>query len=194
MTNHYIADTHFGHENIIRFCDRPFSDVDEMNRRLVEAWNARVSDDDDVYVIGDFAFKSAEHVGSILDRLSGRKHLCVGNHDIKWMKTLDVDDYFVEVGHALYTVDDARRRIWMCHYPCMDWPGAKYESSYHVFGHIHNNVCDEFWPLLRTYTHALNVGVEINGFMPVTLEELIVNNERWREESGKLDREAAIAC
>lgn len=176
--NYYIADPHFGHANVIRFSERPFADVDEMNRCLIENWNARVGDDDDVFIVGDFAYRNAESPKKLLETLRGRKHLVIGNHDKKWMKAIEPSDYFVEVDHALFTVDDKRRRIWMCHYPCMTWP--KY--TYHVYGHIHNNKPEEFWPLLRTYDMALNAGVEINGYMPVTLEELIVNNARWREE------------
>lgn len=182
MTSYYIADTHFGHANIIRFCDRPFDSVEQMNAWLIESWNARVADDDDVYVIGDFAYRSATSVKSIVEQLAGRKHLVVGNHDVKWMKTCVPEDLFAEIGHALYNVDEKNRRIWMCHYPCMTWPGSRYESSYHVYGHIHNDKPETFWPLLRTYGRALNAGVEVNGYMPVTLEELIVNNERWRKE------------
>lgn len=182
MATFYIADPHFGHANIIRFEDRPFEDVEQMNRWLVEAWNARVTDDDDVYIVGDFAYRSATSVKSIVEQLAGRKHLVVGNHDVKWMKTFRPEDYFVEIGHALYNVDEKNRRVWMCHYPCMTWPGARYESSFHVYGHIHSNKPETFWPVLRTYKNALNAGVEINGYMPVTLEELMANNERWRNE------------
>jgi len=180
MTTFYIADTHFGHANVIRFENRPFEDVGQMNARLAESWNARVSDADDVYIVGDFAYRSAGHVGSILEGLAGRKHLVIGNHDAKWMRTVDLGGHFVEVGHALYNVDERNRRVFLCHYPCMTWPGARFESSYHVYGHVHSNRDGRFWPLLRTYEHALNACVEVNGYMPVTLDEMIANNERWR--------------
>ena len=182
MTTFYIADPHFGHANIIRFEERPFEDVEQMDRWLVEAWNARVADGDDVYIVGDLAYRSAASVEPIIGRLAGRKHLVVGNHDAKWMKTLAVEDHFVEVGHALYNVDEKNRRIWMCHYPCFTWPGARHEGSYHVYGHIHGSKPEAFWPVLRTYKNALNACVEVNWYMPVTLEELAANNGRWREE------------
>lgn len=184
MTTYYIADPHFGHENIIRFENRPFDSVGQMNRWLIEAWNARVGAEDDVYVIGDFAYRSATSVKGIVEQLAGRKHLVIGNHDVKWMKTFEAEDYFVEIGHALYNVDEKNRRVFMCHYPCMAWPGARYETSYHVYGHIHSHKPETFWPVLKTYGNALNAGVEVNGYMPVTLEELIVNNERWRNEES----------
>lgn len=86
MTTYFIADTHFGHANIIGSCHRPFKDVAEMNRTLIANWNARVADDDDVYVIGDFAFRCAGSVAKIAHQLKGRKHLVIGNHDGKWMR------------------------------------------------------------------------------------------------------------
>lgn len=182
MTNYYIADTHFGHANIIRFCNRPFESVEQMDEFMIDAWNARVGVDDDVYIVGDFCFRNAVSAKTILEQLAGRKHLIIGNHDKKWMKTVNLSDFFVEVDHALHAVDESNRQVWMCHYPCMTWPGARYETSFHVYGHIHNNTNDAFWPLLKTYSNALNAGVEVNGYKPVTLEELIANNERWRNQ------------
>lgn len=183
LVNYYIADTHFGHANIIRFCNRPFDDVRDMDRTMAEYWNLRVTDDDDVYIVGDFIYKSAEPAEEIIGRLRGRKHLVIGNHDAKWMKGVDLGKHFVEVDHALFTVDDQRRRIWMCHYPCMTWP----KGSYHVYGHIHNDRPASFWPLLSTYENALNAGVDVNAFMPATLDELIANNARWRAEGLRED-------
>lgn len=54
MANFYISDLHIGHENILRFDNRPFADVNEMNNKLIENWNARVRSDDTVYILGDF--------------------------------------------------------------------------------------------------------------------------------------------
>ena len=65
MSIFYIADTHFGHENSIRFCNRPFADVNEMNLTLIKNWNAKVTPDDDVYVLGDFAYRCATSVRNI---------------------------------------------------------------------------------------------------------------------------------
>lgn len=176
--NYYIADTHFGHSSIIRLNDRPFDDVHDMNRTMTEYWNIRVTDDDDVYIVGDFIYKSAEAPEEIISRLRGRKHLIVGNHDAEWMKGVDLGRWFESVENASLILDDRRRQLWLCHYPCMTWP----KRAYHVFGHIHNNLPESFWPLLRTYDDAFNAGVDVNAFMPVTFEELADNNARWREE------------
>ncbi len=70
MTTLFVADTHFGHCNIIRFCDRPYTDAQEMNRGLIGRWNARVRCSDDVYVLGDFAYRCGESVRDIARSLN----------------------------------------------------------------------------------------------------------------------------
>ena len=56
----YISDLHFGHRNVIGFDHRPFSDVEEMDRVLISLWNSRVSKDDEVYIIGDFCYRTVK--------------------------------------------------------------------------------------------------------------------------------------
>lgn len=74
---YFIADTHFGHENVIKFCDRPFACADEMNEALISNWNERVNGNDTVYIIGDMFFRCREPE-SILKRLRGKKQLKSG--------------------------------------------------------------------------------------------------------------------
>ena len=56
--NYYTSDLHLGHKNVIKFDNRPYSDVDEMDDCLIKNWNNKVTDNDDVYIVGDFAFKA----------------------------------------------------------------------------------------------------------------------------------------
>jgi calcineurin-like phosphoesterase family protein len=80
----WTADLHFGHANIIRYCDRPFSSVEEMDEGLIERWNDAVGEGDEVWVLGDFAMGGlAEHV-PLAKRLAGHKVLVAGNHDACW--------------------------------------------------------------------------------------------------------------
>ena len=79
--NYYIADTHFGHVNIISLDKRPFKDADEMWEKMKELWNTRVKDTDDVWIIGDFCFRSGKKPGYYLKQLKGKKHLIIGNHE-----------------------------------------------------------------------------------------------------------------
>ena len=73
--NLYIADTHFGHDNVIRFDGRPFANAAEMWRVMRELWNGRVRDDDDVWIIGDFVMRSDKPASFYLEQLKGHKHL-----------------------------------------------------------------------------------------------------------------------
>ncbi len=73
-----VSDTHFGHENIIKFCNRPFANVEEMNETLVSKWNDTVRPNDIVYHLGDVYFRDGN---TVLHRLNGRKRLVLGNHD-----------------------------------------------------------------------------------------------------------------
>ena len=85
MSNFYIADTHFGHLNIIKFDKRPFDSVQEMNDYLISRWNKKVKNGDTTYILGDFCWnKEAEWV-EILNKLNGNKVLIRGNHDLKQM-------------------------------------------------------------------------------------------------------------
>ena len=77
---YFTADTHFGHANIVKMCQRPYLDVDAMNEAMIAAWNERVQGNDTVYIIGDMFFRCADPE-SILKRLKGKKRLIVGNHD-----------------------------------------------------------------------------------------------------------------
>ena len=81
MTRWFTADLHFGHANIIRYCDRPWRDVDAMDRGLVDRWNATVADDDDVWVLGDVAMGRIDDSLTLVHELAGTKLLVPGNHD-----------------------------------------------------------------------------------------------------------------
>ena len=76
-----IGDCHFGHRNIIKYCNRPFDNVEEMTEGLIKNWNSVVGKNDIVYVVGDFALCGKTKIIEISKRLNGRKRLILGNHD-----------------------------------------------------------------------------------------------------------------
>jgi calcineurin-like phosphoesterase family protein len=82
MTTWWTSDTHFSHANIIRYSNRPFGSVDEMNRALISNWNERVAADDVVWHLGDLALGGniREQV-AMTSKLNGRRRLVPGNHD-----------------------------------------------------------------------------------------------------------------
>lgn len=80
MKTFYISDTHFGHFNIIKHCNRPFSTAEEMDRVMIENWNSTVARNDTVFILGDFVFSKIPPA-EYLNKLNGRKIVIVGNHD-----------------------------------------------------------------------------------------------------------------
>ena len=173
---YFTSDQHFGHFNIIRLSRRPFKTVEEMDETMVERWNAKVRDDDTVYVLGDLFFRAAT-VEPILERLKGHKHLMLGNHDGSWTDRVKLADYFESVQTLKEGTVDGRL-VTMCHYPMLSYPQAR--RGYMVYGHIHNNTGDDYWPLIMRRPRMLNAGVDVNNFEPVTFEELLANNKDFQ--------------
>lgn len=119
---YYIADNHFGHEKVIGYCDRKFKDVVEMNDYMLECWNSTVRKDDDIYIIGDLAFRK-DTLEDYIMKLNGKKHLIIGNHDNVFIKRASydiLDKCFVEIT-PYKEIDDNGRLVVLFHYPIMDW-------------------------------------------------------------------------
>jgi calcineurin-like phosphoesterase family protein len=166
MTTWYTADLHFGHENVIRFCKRPFASVAEMDRVMIERLQAAVQPDDDLWIVGDFAFGGAQSrpdvLASLFSRIPGRKHLVKGNHDIG-SKSASVLGLGWESVHDIAEIRDEGRRLVLCHYPMITWNGAR-KGALQLFGHVHQN-----WPGSR---NSVNVGVDHWDFRPTRVAEI----------------------
>jgi calcineurin-like phosphoesterase family protein len=186
----YTSDLHLGHERIIEFCGRPYrfpeypyaGDVEAMNRDLIARWNARVRPEDTVWVLGDFALgDKARHKGWF-DALRGHKKLCTGNHDRSRQYHIQQGWETVERLSCIYT---PRGTILMQHHPQTYEVLDRGHYALQLCGHVH-----EHWVRARTlkaefqgqaYVKAIadplgrciNVGVDVRGFQPVTLEELL---------------------
>ncbi len=172
----YIADPHFGHESIIRLCQRPFSSAGEMDEAMIQSWNARVTDEDTVYIVGDFWHKGTTPPNAILRRLKGKKYLIRGNHD-RWM---DAESAKLLAGQSnlMHIFDPSLgRHVTICHYPLLVWPG---NDSCMVFGHIHNQRDLPCCPFINAEPRLLNAGVELTGYSPVTLAGLIDCNRPYK--------------
>lgn len=176
--NYYIADTHFGHANVLRFDNRPFENVKEMDKVIIDSWNSRVTNKDDIYIVGDFAYRSEHDYSYYLSKLNGKKHLIIGNHDKDLLKDSKAMGYFTSVDYYL-DIRDNKIRVILSHYPIAEWEGF-YRGSYLVYGHIHNNTDCDAYKLMKKYDKALNAGVCINSYAPCTLGELIENNKVFK--------------
>ena len=180
---YYISDLHFGHANVIKFDGRPFQSVEEMDKTLIDYWNARVTDNDDIYIIGDLCYRSSKYPDWYLRQLKGKKHLVLGNHDGTISKNVNYRKFFVEVDNMLYIKDkfgDTEVGIHLCHYPLVEW-NSYFRGSWHIYGHIHNSK-NEAYEIMRYKDKALNAGCMINNYMPVLFTELVSNNMIYRNK------------
>lgn len=121
----FTSDTHFNHANIIKYCNRPFSSIQEMNETIINNWNSVVTKDDTVYHLGDFAFGK---VNEFANKLNGKIVLIKGNHD-----TIPHNHMFAEVCDTkIVTIDN--QMIFMSHFAHRVWPRSHY-NTWHLYGH-----------------------------------------------------------
>ena len=174
----YTSDLHFGHSNVIGFDHRPFADRSEMDHVLIELWNGRVQPDDTVYIVGDLCYRSEKPPEWYLRQLKGHKYLILGNHDqpiLENPKAL----YYLEGVEKMMHIQDGDKQICLCHYPMAEWNGY-YHGTWHIYGHIHNRKSETF-EFMKNQDHALNAGCMINNYTPASCNELLRNNEAFRQ-------------
>lgn len=178
MATWFTADLHLGHRNIIDYCDRPFADIDAMNRSLVDNWNEVVAEDDTVWVVGDFALGKIAATLPIATELKGHKVLVAGNHDRCWAghgpRAAGWTERYLEAGFAEVTHHSVRvtvgdRSVLVCHFP---YRGDSHDhdrflahrpidkGAWLLHGHVH-----ERW---AQHGRMINVGVDATGFQPIS--------------------------
>lgn len=175
VTRWFTSDTHYYHSNIIKYCNRPFDNVHEMNEYLIHSYNDVVGDKDEVYHLGDFGFAPPGKLIEIIRRLKGKKYLLLGNHDKQLRKNLkEIEYYFEWIGEYLEitqqdsTIKEKKQKIIMCHYPILSWNKAHY-GSWMLHGHCHSSIDH-----LNTDVRRHDVGVDGNDYRPISYDELKV--------------------
>jgi calcineurin-like phosphoesterase family protein len=198
MSIYFTSDPHYWHNNVIRYCSRPYSTVEEMNEDMLAKWNSVVKPEDTVYCLGDFslAFRGVEIYSF---RLNGTRYLVPGNHDFchsyhkhgrklenleKW--TQKYKDYGWNILPEQTTLSVGELGIVnLCHHPYGDENSSGSDAGYQdkyarwrplddgkvlLCGHIH-----EKWHTKKSSkgTLMVNVGVDVNGFLPISEEEVI---------------------
>lgn len=156
---YFTSDTHFDHGNVIKYCERPFRDVDDMNQTLVDRWNARVRPSDTVFHLGDFCMKGAERIKHWRSQLNGRVVLLRGNHD----RSLGVMAKCGFEPFSKLAIDIAGHTWWMAHIP------NPHLGPRQLCGHVH-----EAWRFRRSAAGCIfvNVGVDQWNYAPVSYQEL----------------------
>ncbi len=164
MTNNtwVISDTHFWHENIIKYCSRPYASVAEMNEDMVAKWNAVVKKDDIVWHLGDFCFGAKEHVKEIVSRLNGRISLVLGNHDHH------KPGFYYDSGfHRVYDHPVVVSDFFILSHAPLQW--VKDGDAYaNVYGHVHAQ------EMYRDFTtNSFCACVERLGYAPIRWSDML---------------------
>jgi len=154
MKTFFLSDHHFGHTNIIRLTKRPFKNVTEMNRYMIDKHNSVVGKNDRVIFGGDFSLCGLSYTIHIFNQLNGKKYIVKGNHDgLNRLRRIGFIDVFKD-----YWYEDG---ILVCHYPRKDVPQDLYnECKIFLYGHIHEKVLDPPIPKSK------NMCVEHNDYTP----------------------------
>lgn len=165
MKTWYTADPHFGHANILSYCDRPFSSIEEMDAALLAMFRRMVAPEDRLIILGDFMFRMDFERGKrLFDAIPGHKILVVGNHDRNPTRRLG----WAEV-HDTLMITDAGARLYLFHYPCITWPGIRH-GVLHLFGHVHQN--------FEGTRGAVNVGLDVWNMQVVDIEGIRARSRR----------------
>jgi calcineurin-like phosphoesterase family protein len=168
MTVYFTSDQHFGRAAARSFYGRPFSSITEMDRVMIDRWNAVVKPGDELWHLGDFAVRqSAERVASLLKMLNGRKHLVTGNNDDS--AVTKCDGWQSVQPYAEVTVD--RKKLVLCHYPFRTWRDMG-KGVINLHGHSHGR--------LKSLPRQFDVGVDVWDFRPVVLADLIRKTKALR--------------
>lgn len=167
----FVSDPHAYHKNIIKYCQRPFASVYEMNEVLVANHNAVVSEKDDVYILGDLVWQARyEPALAWVKRLNGRLHFIEGNHDQLARQMSQREPHLFASYQHYKEIRIDGQLIVLFHYPMRSWHHAQ-KGAWHLYGHCHN--------LVPPLGKSVDVGVDNTGmivpgasFRPVSFEEL----------------------
>ena len=186
------SDTHFFHTNVLKYCNRPFGSVEEMNRALIDNWNSVVGPDDHVYHLGDFSFGNNEKWNSILEPgvLNGNIHLILGNHDVpRIFKEGIKRERFCEITYQKMLLVDGWT-IFLNHFPFLDFSNNIDHEVIALCGHVHYNgtttgtLTEEKLRLFQW--NQYDVGVDNNNYTPISLEKVFEKIKFQRDNNTNM--------
>lgn len=190
----FTSDTHFGHNNILRFGHRPFDNIDDHDNALIQNWNNTVRPNDTVFHLGDFAFGNSKDIQSYVEQLNGHIILIKGNHDDKNIQGAGITKLFEDVLYQARILVDGRT-VYLNHFPFLCFAHGDvdlYKGNYDInlFGHVHSGPrCttadkNRLQYLLPT---QYDVGVDNNDFKPISWFEItqIINRQIYLYEQSK---------
>lgn len=170
----FTSDPHFLHKNIIKYCKRPFKDVNEMNETLISNWNSVVGKDDLIFCLGDFALGNEKQCHEILKRLNGQKVLILGNHEKTVMnKFYNINEFDGGIYNRLEIrvmdseVSNEFQDIILSHYTMFTW-NKSHRGSWQLFGHVHGMLDNNE----ALSPNQIDVGVDSHNFTPISYEKV----------------------
>ena len=211
---YYIADLHFGHSKLNSDMDRRgFESGEAMNEYMIRQWNSRVRNGDEVVILGDFCISpKGDEVNAILERLTGKKYLIVGNHD-RYLKSKKFNLKLLDGIEPYKELNDNKRKIILSHYPVMCYNGQYRRNRkgepkvYMLYGHVHNtfdeylindfqNQTRQYQRMVRGSSEMVNIPCQMincfcmfSDYVPLTLDEWIEVDRKRRERIKKEDYE-----
>lgn len=186
-SNEFItADTHFGHENIIKYSKRPFKNADEMDAEIIKRWNDKIPKNALVYHLGDFSFSKPGRIIQVLNQLNGRICLVKGNHD-KYLKGQDILGRFEWVKDYYESKTEDGTLVSMFHYAMLVWNKHAY-GGWALHGHSHGSL------RVDNTVKRMDVGIDTNDYKPYSYQEIekimksrggqIVDHHKPRKNEG----------
>lgn len=193
---YFTSDLHFGHRNVLKFCNRPWEDEKEMEKGLIENWNNTVGDNDIVFVLGDtFWFNDSHRIRKVLAQLKGKDiYILPGNHDDfeAYHRVVDPRIHLcVDVVVVWITEENQPKRevweVWLSHYPMMTWPHRE-NGAYQLFGHIHSqpDVTEGVDQDLPLHWNQADVGCDYWDWKPVDFDTLVAYCKVKKEDMDTL--------
>lgn len=164
---YFTSDLHLGHENAIRFMDRPFQNTEEMNHTLISNYNALVKDINTVYILGDLAYRiPVDEANALIAMLHGKKILIKGNHDKSY------DESLFEKILIYDELSEYGSQFILMHYPMLEWKRS-HHGSIQLHGHIHSRGMSYNLDCKKNGIRRYDVGVDANGYFPVALTTIL---------------------
>ncbi len=163
----FTSDWHLGHKNIIKYCNRPFKDVNDMDRALVWEFNKLVKPEDTTYFLGDFCFHKDKQF--YINMLNGTKIFLWGNHD---------KDYLFKSFPTYLEIDSYGMLIGMSHFP------ARFEKVFGSTDYLDLKLCGHVHEKWKSKNEIINVGVDVWDFKPVSIIHLKKNKEHILNENA----------
>ena len=158
-----ISDTHFGHTNIIKYCNRPFRSIEQMEDQLIHNWNKTVSKRDQVLFLGDFGFGEVHQLKKWAQALNGDIIMILGNHD----RSRSTSFWRNEIGmQEVYPEPIIYKKFFILSHEPIDWVSPKVPVV-NIHGHSHD------LDIFNINNHHINICVEQINYTPIRLNSII---------------------